>query len=226
MKIVFFGDSLTEGSYGGSYFDALVRLMPEHELINAGVGGNTVINLLSRVEDDVLAHQPDAVLVMVGGNDAISSSQPKTRSYYRQAMNIPDGVVTPEIFEQAYRDLLTKLQLAHIVVWIGLEPNEYNPATLAAVTDYNTRARNIARSFNIPVLDLMEAFPAPADLPDRPDLGIDYILTIGAREKRGWNDYEAARQAGGFTYTFDGLHLTPESAKKTAEWIAAFIRAN
>lgn len=226
MKIILFGDSLTEGSYGGSYYDALVELMPEHTLINAGIGGNTVLNLLSRVDDDVLAQGPDAVLVMVGGNDAISSSQPKTRSYYRQAMNIPEGVVTPEMFEQAYRDLLTKLQLAHIVVWVGLEPNEYNPTTLAAVTNYNARARNIARSFNIPVLDLMAAFPAPANLPDRPDLGIDYILTIGAREKRGWNDYETARQAGGFTFTFDGLHLTPESAQKAAELIAAFVREN
>ena len=30
--------------------------MPEHELINAGVGGNTVINLLRRVDEDVLSH--------------------------------------------------------------------------------------------------------------------------------------------------------------------------
>ena len=68
--------------------------MPEHELINAGVGGNTVINLLRRVDEDVLSHQPDAVFLMVGGNDAISNNQPKTRSYYRQAMGIPKGVVT------------------------------------------------------------------------------------------------------------------------------------
>ncbi|MEP7294435.1 MAG: GDSL-type esterase/lipase family protein, partial [Chloroflexota bacterium] len=119
MKIVCFGDSLTWVGYGGSYFEELVRLMPEHELINAGVGGNTVLNLLRRVDDDVMAHEPDAVLVMVGGNDAISYCQPKTRSYYRQAMEIPDGMVTPEQFEQAYRDLLTKLQLAHVLVWIG-----------------------------------------------------------------------------------------------------------
>jgi lysophospholipase L1-like esterase len=141
-------------------------------------------------------------------------------------MEIDEGFVTPEQFEQAYRDLLTKLQLAHVVVWIGLEPNEYNPTARDALLDYNARARNVARSFNLPVLDLMETFPQPAELPERPELGIDTILTIGAREKRGWNDYEAARQAGGFTYTFDGLHLTPESAKQTAEWIAAFIRSN
>lgn len=225
MKIVCFGDSLTWIGYGGSYFEELVKLLPEHELINAGEGGNTVINLLRRVDDDVLAHAPDAVFLMVGGNDAVSYSQPKTRSYYRQAMDIPDGVVTPEQFEQAYRDLLTKLQLAHVVVWIGLEPNEYNPDTVAALSDYNARIQKIARSFNVSVLDLMEAFP-PNNVPDRPPLGIEFILTIGAREKRGWTDYESVRKAGGFTFTFDGLHLMPETAKQVAELIAAFIREN
>ena len=223
MRIVFLGDSLTWVGYGGSYFQELVRLMPEHELINAGEGGNTVINLLRRVDDDALSHQPDGVFLMVGGNDAISFSQPKTRSYYRQAQDIPDGVVTPEQFERAYRELLTKLQLAHALVWIGLEPNEYNPATVAAQRDYNARARNIARAFNLPMLDLMEAFP-PGDVPQRPDLGIEHILTIGAREKRGWDDYENARQAGGFTFTFDGMHLTPDTAKKVAALVAAFIQ--
>ena len=63
-------------------------------------------------------------------------------------------------------------------------------------------------------------------MPDRPPLGVEYILTIGAREKRGWTDYEAAQQAGGYQFTFDGLHLTPETAQKVAELIAAFIRAN
>ncbi len=225
MKIVCFGDSLTWIGYGGSYFQTLVTLMPEHEWINAGVGGNTVINLLRRVDDDVLSHQPDAVFVMVGGNDAISQSQPKTRSYYRQAMAIPEGVVTPEQFETAYRELLTKLQLAHVMVWIGLEPCEYNPAAVEAFRDYNARIRNIARSFNLPVLDLLESFP-PGDVPDRTALGVEYILTIGAREKRGWNAYEAAQKEGGYQFTFDGLHLTPETAKKVAALIAAFIQAN
>lgn len=225
MKIVFLGDSLTWVGYGGSYFEELVKLLPEHELINAGVGGNTVVNLLRRADEDVLAHEPDAVFVMVGGNDAVSYSQPKTRSYYRQAMELEDGVVTPEQFERAYRDLLTKLQLAHAVVWIGLEPNEYNPTTVDALRDYNARVKEIARSFNVPVLDLMEEFP-PVDVPERPPLGIEFILTIGAREKRGWTDYESARAAGNFTFTFDGLHLTPETAKQVAQLIAAFIREN
>jgi lysophospholipase L1-like esterase len=124
MKIVFFGDSLTWGGYGGSYFNELKTLLPDHELINAGDGGNTVLNLLRRLDDDVLSHQPDGVFVMVGGNDAISYSQPGTRQYYRQVQKIEDGVVMPEQFAQAYRELLTRLQLAHTLVWVGLPPSE------------------------------------------------------------------------------------------------------
>ncbi len=225
MKIVCFGDSLTWGGYGGSYFDELVKLMPEHEWINAGIGGNTVINLLRRIDEDVLTHQPDSVLVMVGGNDSISYSQPGTRSYYRQAMGIPDGVVTPHMFESAYRDLLTRLHLAQTLVWIGLEPCEYNPETVASLRDYNQRIKDCSRALNIPVLDLMEAFP-PVNLPDRPPLGIEHILTIGAREKRGWHDYETAQAKEGYAFTFDGIHFTPAAAHRAAQLIADFIKTN
>ncbi len=225
MKIVCFGDSMTWGGYGGSYVDELVKLLPEHQIINAGVGGNTVINLLRRVDDDVLSQQPDGVLVMVGGNDSISYSQPATRSYYRQAMSIPEGVVPPDQFETAYRDLLTQLHLAHTLVWIGLEPCEYNPQTVASLRDYNDRVKNVARALNVPILDLMDAFP-PANLKDRPPLSVSDILTIGAREKRGWHDYEGAQSKAGYAFTFDGIHFTPAAAQRAAELIAEFIKAN
>lgn len=224
MKIVFFGDSLTWGGYGGSYFDELKPLLPDHELINAGDGGNTVINLLRRLDDDVLSHSPDGVFVMVGGNDAISYSQPATRQYYKQVQKIPEGVVTPDQFSQVYRDLLTRLQLAHTLVWVGLTPSEYNPEVVETVRSYNDLASEAARALNIPVLDLMAEF-APSHIPERPPLDMAYILTIGSRQKSGWNEYAKAQAEGGFTFTFDGLHFTPESAKRAAELLAPFISA-
>lgn len=222
MKIVLLGDSLTWGGYGGNYVEVLRALLPQHTFINAGVGGNTVVNLLRRLERDVLAEAPDVVFVMVGGNDAVSYSQPKTRSYYRQAQAIEGEFVAPDIFEAAYRDLVVQLQAAHILTWIGLEPNEYNPTTVAALRTFGDRARAVARSLNVPVIDLMDALP-PGDVPDRPDLDIGYILTIGQREKRGWHDYEGAREKGGFTWSFDGMHPTPAGARLIGEAIAAFI---
>lgn len=223
MKIVFLGDSLTWGGYGGNFVDEVQQRLPDHTIINAGEGGNTVINLLRRLDRDVLSHQPDAVFVMVGGNDAISYSQPKTRSYYRQAQEIESGFVTPEEFEAGYRELLTQLQLAHVVTWVGLEPSEYNPTVTDTLREYNERLREVARAFSVPVLDLMNEFNPPS-VPERPPLDIGFILTIGKREQSGWNEFETARREGGYTFSFDGLHVTPAAAKEIGARIAEFIR--
>lgn len=90
-KIVFFGDSLSCRSgmrnaakiarkysldYCGSYVDILLKKIlvryPELdvEAYNKGIGGNTVVDLLSRVEEDVLRLEPDWVILFIGQNDA------------------------------------------------------------------------------------------------------------------------------------------------------------
>jgi lysophospholipase L1-like esterase len=222
MKLVFLGDSLTWGGYGGNFVAELAKLLPEHEIINAGIGGNTVLNLLNRV-DDILADEPDGIFVMVGGNDAISSSQPATRRYYEQVQKVPDGIVSPEQFTQAYRDLLTRIQLAHVLAWVGLEPSEYNPEVVAAVQQYNALANEAASAFNITVLDLMANFP-PQNIQPRPPLNQADINLIGKRSSSGWDDYEAEQKRGGYSFTFDGLHLMPESAKHMAQIIADFLK--
>lgn len=222
MRIVCFGDSLTEGTYGGSYFQTLRRLRPDLEPVNCGVGGDTILNLLERLDEDVLAVQPDGVFVMIGGNDAISCSQPKVRSYYRNAKGISGGVVTPAEFSRSYRELLERLHLAQVVAWVGLPPVEANPSLVAAMAEFNGLAREAARAYTVPVLDLAAAF-TPADVPPRPLLDIGIILTIGQRQKSGWHNYQAAQSAGGFAFTFDGLHLMPEAAARMGALIAAFL---
>lgn len=222
MKIVFLGDSLTWGGYGGDFVAEAARRLAQHTLINAGVAGNTALNLLRRLPA-VLEQGPDGVFVMVGGNDAISYSQPKTRRYYARAQDIPGGVVTPDQFAAAYRDLLTRIQLAHTLAWVGLPPVEYSPLLAAAVRQYNERARAAAAALNIPVLDLAAAFATGAP-PARPELDQRAINLIGARVQAGWDDYERERKAGGFTYMFDGLHFTPAAAARCGALVAAFLR--
>lgn len=221
MKIIFLGDSLTAGVYGGDFVAELAAMMPDDEIINAGVGGSTAPDMLARL-DAIIAAAPDAVFLMGGGNDAISYSQPETRPYYRQAQDIADGVVTPEMFTAAYRDILQALQLAFVRVWVGLPPMEYNPQTVAAMKRYNDIAREVAASFNVPALDLMAHF-APDAPPERPPITIKTINTIGQRTANGWDDYEGERERGGFTYTFDGIHILPRTAGRFARLIYDFI---
>jgi lysophospholipase L1-like esterase len=221
MKIVFLGDSLTWGGYGGNFVDEIARRLPDHEIINEGEGGDTIINLLERV-DKILEQKPDGIFVMVGGNDAISYTQPETRRYYRRAKKIPDGIVTPEVFGQTYRNLLTHIQLNHVLTWVGLPPVEYNPEVAKTARQYNELASAAAQAFNIPTLDLMVHF-APKQIPNRPPLNQEIINLIGERSKNGWSDYETERKRGSFTFTFDGLHLTPETAKQVGALIVEFL---
>lgn len=155
MRIVFLGDSLTWGQYGGDFVAEVAKRLPEHETLNAGVGGDTVVNLLRRLDDDVLAHDPDAVFVMVGGNDAKSYLYPATRPYYRKSKALENGMVTPDDFETTYRELLYQLQTNYILPLIGLAPTEYNQEVIEGQSKYNAIAREVAESMNVPILTLM-----------------------------------------------------------------------
>jgi len=221
MKLIFLGDSLTEGSYGGSYVAHIAKLRPNDIIINAGIGGDTALNLERRL-DDVIDQSPDGVFVMVGGNDAISYSQPDTRPYYKQSKGIPNGFVTPNDFSHAYWEILTHLQMNHIQTWVGLPPIEYNPVVFQAMRHFNQLTAGVARTINIPTLDLTPHF-APEFIPERKPLGLGIIFTIGERTSSGWSDYDTAQAEGGYTYTFDGIHLTPKSAVQFGDLIHHFI---
>ena len=221
MKIAFLGNSLVEGSYGGSFVARIADQLPQHTIINAGQNGSTIFNLLARL-DSVFEGEPDAIMVFCGGNDAISYSQPDTRRYYERVMKVPGGAVTPEQFRTAFRDLLTRIQAAQVLAYVGLSPLEHNPTVVKAMQQYNDIITEICDSLNVPVLDLMSALNPPT-IPDRPALNQATINLIGQRVSSGWHDYETERQRGGYTYSFDGLHLTPQAAEKVAAMVKTFL---
>lgn len=122
MRIVFFGDSITdcerdrndERSLGNGYVKVLAdKLRPIYpdtdiELINKGVSGNEVCDLLARVQRDVIDMKPDAVVIMIGINNTIHKFK------YGKELNFGQ-------FESDLTELLKRLKEAGIVV-IFLEP--------------------------------------------------------------------------------------------------------
>jgi len=70
-SIVCFGDSLTEGIGAGedSDYPSILRRKVGGPVINAGVSGDTAQDAAQRIEEDVLAHNPRMVIVMLGAND-------------------------------------------------------------------------------------------------------------------------------------------------------------
>lgn len=122
MKIVFFGDSITDcgrdrsdiSSLGNGYVkvlaDKLLPLYPDTdlELVNKGVSGDRVSDLLDRVDKDVIALKPDACVIMIGINDALCVFSRNEK-------------LDLEVLKDDLTKLLTKLKDAGIAV-IFLEP--------------------------------------------------------------------------------------------------------
>jgi len=123
-NIVFIGDSITEWgrfedeeNLGVNYVriihDYLKITYPEKQLniINKGIGGNRVTDLVERWEEDVIAQNPDIVSVSIGINDV-----------WRQVDGSEVDQVYPEQFEQLYDDILSQLKTKTKAQIILMEP--------------------------------------------------------------------------------------------------------
>jgi acyl-CoA thioesterase I len=74
FDIVILGDSITEGLGTSQSFD-YVSLLRSHtglKIRNSGIRNDKTGDALLRIEEDVLAHDPDVVVIFLGGNDYIN----------------------------------------------------------------------------------------------------------------------------------------------------------
>lgn len=152
QKIVFFGDSITEADPGYvSYIkETLSNLHPEVsvEIINSGIGGNKVNDLLARVEHDVISLNPHWVSIAIGINDCWHG---------------PNGN-TPKDFEAGLAELISLLKdktSASLVLCtpsvIGEDPDCEDNQKLGA---YVEAVRRVASGAGVKLVDMHEVFLA------------------------------------------------------------------
>ena len=100
MRIVAFGNSITEGKAGGitpeqNWLTLLSKkLGGDFEFFNAGVGGNSAREAMARYEKDVLSCDPDVILLEFGGNNHDPAPERKAR----------------RVSDQEFRSLLEKFK--------------------------------------------------------------------------------------------------------------------
>ncbi len=156
-KIIFFGDSITQAAVKpGGYIVKINELASaekvanNYDFVGAGIGGNKVYDLYLRLEDDVLSKNPDIVIIYVGVNDVWHK-----RSY---------GTGTDaDKFEKFYTAIIKKLQERNIKIAlctpavIGEKIDSSNELD-GDLNSYSNIIRSIAKSHNIPLIDLRQAF--------------------------------------------------------------------
>jgi len=109
QTLLFIGDSITDcgrRGFNGQLGVGYVRLFSEllfnrrpfttTRIINKGIGGNTILDLDYRWKQDVIDLAPNWLSIKIGINDT---------SHF---VNKKEPLVTPEVFEEYYRNILTE----------------------------------------------------------------------------------------------------------------------
>ncbi|MHA8091784.1 SGNH/GDSL hydrolase family protein [Aquirufa regiilacus] len=156
-RIVFFGDSITQAGVGKTgYITKMAEMLgtmglaSKYELIGAGIGGNKIYDLYLRHEEDVLAKNPNIVIIYVGINDVWHKTSSRTGT-------------DADKFERFYNALINRLQKASIQVVIctptvigeKFDATNENDGDLNA---YSNIIRKIATDNQCKLIDLRKTF--------------------------------------------------------------------
>ena len=172
-RVIFFGDSITQaGVQAGGYIvriDSMCKAYGQgdnYEFIGAGIGGNKVYDLYLRMESDVLAQNPDVVIIYIGVNDVWHKSSSGTGT-------------DPDKFEKFYQAIIDKLKAKNIKVILSTpaaigEKTDFSNPQDGDMNEYSNIIRRIASKNSLALVDLRKAFLDynQKNNPDNKDRGI------------------------------------------------------
>jgi len=200
-KILFFGDSITQQGAGPNgyikKFDSLLNekgLASKYETIGAGISGNKVYDLYLRMDSDVVAKNPDAVLIFIGVNDVWHKRTSGTGT-------------DADRFERFYNAIIKKLKTKSIAVYLCTpaaigEKNDFTNPLEGELNSYSALVRKIAKDNNCPLVDLRQAFTdyLKTNNPENKDRGI--LTTDGVHLNMTGNIFVAQQMVNVLSQSF------------------------
>mgnify|MGYP002620280487 CR=1 FL=1 len=212
--VVAAGASMTQASLGADWVGALRdRLGPDgFEFVNAGVNGNASADLLARLDDDVLACKPDAVILLIGTND------------------IRDGVPI-DAYEAALQSIMDKLtRTGARVAILSLPPlgEDLNSAANHRLSAFNDVIEQVAYDYKATYLPLHERLvevirqERPAG---KPTGSFSFPLALRTAFehyvlRRSWDEVAAGN---GLTVLTDHIHLSDRAGAIVEELVAHWL---
>ena len=209
-KVVFLGDSITqageskegEGTYKGFITSLKENVGQEMELINKGISGDKVSDLLLRYKSDVLELEPDIVFIYIGINDV----------WHKYDWGTGTDI---DVYEDGLRKIISDIKIkgAKIILctptvigenngefklnnsFMDIDSMDIMDKDLDAFSDV---IRNLSSEFNTELLDLRKKFN-------------DYIS-----ENNTENVYKGI-------LTYDGVHLNNQGNKLIADEMIKFL---
>jgi lysophospholipase L1-like esterase len=110
--IMCIGDSLTHGNLGENYVKLLENQLSQnvYHCINAGRNADLTYTLLHRL-DEIIACQPDFIVLLIGTNDLQATMSEKQRKQYIEIKRLEKGIYPSfETFKENYLYIIQRLQ--------------------------------------------------------------------------------------------------------------------
>ena len=142
--IVCFGDSLTEGYGAGGAgrvdksksYPAFLQRKVKMPVVNSGISGDTTAGALARLESDVLSHDPQMVIILLGAND-----------FFQQRPVAQAKTNLQEIINRT-RDEDRKIYLVSFIGDLNWESSILDTIAGAFMSEYTTLLIEYGRMFN------------------------------------------------------------------------------
>jgi acyl-CoA thioesterase-1 len=216
-RVVCFGASTIQGNVSFNIVDELARRLPDHDVINAGINGNTSAQVLDRLPA-VVALRPDVVVVHAGANDLLAALR-------------DGGETTVDVLAANLRAIVAGLRPTGArIALMSIQPigerldDEFN----RGVDRVNATIRQVAEAEQVAYLPLNERLAAllrgqgtgraaKTDLLRLVVKAIVLHLGVGVGLDR-------IGRRNGFVLHTDGLHLASPGGLVAADLIEAFIR--
>ncbi|MGE5508042.1 MAG: SGNH/GDSL hydrolase family protein [Chitinophagales bacterium] len=152
--VVCLGDSITEAAdgYVSQVANHLYAHFPGLPVLvqNAGVSGNRIVDLLDRLDRDVIDREPQWVTVSVGINDVWHDLLP-----HHRGVSLPD-------FSAGYAKLVARLkartQARVFLMTTTVIGEELDNAPNRTLSEYNAVVRELAERESLGLIDLNEVF--------------------------------------------------------------------
>ena len=158
-RIIFLGDSITEaGASPGGYVtlvaDSLRKIYADITVLGAGISGNKVPDLLTRVDEDVLAYSPTHVVVYIGINDV----------WHQFEFDSVAGT-EPKTFSDGLQELVDRIEKTEAVVLLCTpsvigEDTESDAEINLRLEEYAELVRDVAQERDVYLCDLRSSMEA------------------------------------------------------------------
>ena len=231
--LVCLGDSITAGGLGADWVAQLGdRLADQAVVVNAGVGGQVTWDLRQRL-GDVEEHQPDAVVLLVGSNDAVGAVGGWWASFYRRGR---PQAPSEAWFAEQYDALVAELHpLTRRLVCLTLPPLGEDPSTSAQaiVLRQNEAIRATVARRGVELIDLHAALwqlrTESGPNPGVPFLsGLPHFMAWGIastfRRRVMGQSWDQIAERRGLLLTADTIHPSDRGAEAMLQLIEPWAR--